>query len=128
MVDDMGVGDAGPQVAGAVGVVEREVFLEAVGAHPPVAVPGGATALDANPVDHAVAREPVRGRLPRVGPIAQVPPVELGGDGALDGQIELGQLIGHRRVVVSLEELAGAEQGRGGIGGIGHASKMTCHY
>ena len=52
------------------------------------------------------------GGLPRVGPVAQVPAVEFGGDGALDGQVELGQLIGHGRVVVSLKELAGAEQGR----------------
>ena len=109
VVDDVGVGDAGAQVAGAVGVVEREVLLEAVGAHPAVAVPGGAAALDANAVDHAVAGEPVCGRLPRVGPVAQVPAVEFGRDGALDGQVELGQFIGHGRVVVSLEELAGAE-------------------
>ena len=116
VVDDVGVGDAGPQVAGAIGVVEREVLLEAVGAHPAVAIPGGAAALDADAVDHAVAGEPVCGRLSRVGPVAQVPAVEFGRDGALDGQVELGQLIGHGRVVVSLKELAGAEQGGGGIG------------
>ena len=111
VVDDVGVGDAGVQVAGAVGVVEREVLLEAVGAHPAVAVPGGASALDPDAVDHPVAGEPVRGRLPRVGPVAQIPAVEFGGNGAFDGQVELGELVGDRRVVVALKEVAGAEEG-----------------
>ena len=62
-------------------------------------------------VDHAVAGEPVRGRLARVGPVAQVPAVEFGGDGALDGQVVFGEFVGDGRVVVPLKELAGAEEG-----------------
>ena len=58
------------QVAGAVGVEEREALLEALGADPPIAVPGGAAALDADAVDHSVAGEPMRGRLSRVRPVA----------------------------------------------------------
>ena len=111
MVDHVRVGDAGVQVAGAVGVVEREALLEAFGAHPAVAVPGGASALDADAVDHPVTGEPVPGRDPRVGPVAQVPAVEFGRDGAFDGEVELGELVGDRRVVVALEEVVGAEDG-----------------
>src|SRR5689334_9877686 len=125
MVDDVGVGDARPQVAAAIGVVERKVLFEAVRAYPSVAVPGGTAALDADTVDHAVAGEPVRSRLPWVRPVAQVPAVEFCGDGAFNAQIELGQLVGHRRVVLALKVVAGAEQCGGHLS---HRSNMTCRY
>ena len=68
----------------------------------------GAPVLDPDPVDHSVAGEPVRGRLPRVRAVAQIPAVELSRDGAVNSQVELGQLVGHRCIVGSLEEVAGA--------------------
>ena len=46
------------------------------------------------------------GRLAGVGSVAQVPPVEFGGDGAFDGQVELGEFVGDGRVVADLEEVA----------------------
>ena len=107
----MCVGDTGVQVAGPVGVVEGSALLEALGAHPPVAVPGGAPTLDADAVDHPVTGKPVPARHPRIGSVAQVPAVEFGRDGALDRQVELREFVGDRRVVVALKEVVGAEDG-----------------
>ena len=45
------------------------------------------------------------------------------GNGAVDGQVEFGQFIGHGRVVVFLEEVAGADEGRGGLS---HMPTVTC--
>jgi hypothetical protein len=110
VIHDVGVRHAGPQVAGAVFAVERKVLDEAVGAHPSVAVPLRPPVLDAHAVDHAVAGEPVAAGLPRVRPVAEVPPVEVGGDGAHDGQVELGQFGVDGGVVAHSEELAGSRE------------------
>ena len=50
------------------------------------------------------------GRDPRVRSVTQVPAVEFGWDRAFDGQVELGQLVGDRRVVVAHKEVVGAEE------------------
>ena len=115
VVDDVRVGGRGAQVAGAVGVVEREGFDEAVGPDPPVAVPLGLTAFDANAVDHAVTGEPMSRRRARIRSVAQVPTVEFGRDGALDGQVGLGQFVGDGRVVAEAEDLA--VDGQAGVRG-----------
>ena len=120
MVDDVGVGYRRSQVAAAVAVVDPEGGVEAVGSHPAVAVPLGGAAFDAHAVEHAVAEEPVPGRLARVGAVAQVPAVEFSGDSALHGQVVFGELVGYRRVVPALIELAGVGQVGGVRGGIGH--------
>ncbi len=74
-----------------------------------VAIPLGRAVLDADAVDHAVAGEPVFGRLARVRAVAQVPAVELGGDGAVDGQVVLGEFVGNGCVVAAQEEVGFAD-------------------
>ena len=103
MPDDVGVGDAGVQVSAAVVVVGRDRALEALGAHPAVAIPGGATVLQPHAVHHAVAHAPMPFARTRIGTVAQVPAVELSGDAAHDRQIELRQLVMHRGVVAGAE-------------------------
>ena len=60
------------------------------------------------------------GGLAGVGAVTQVPAVEFSGDSALDGQVVFGELVGYRRVVPALIELAGVGQVGGVRGGIGH--------
>ena len=70
--------------------------------HPSVAVPLGLTAADADAVDHPSPQEPVVGGgvgVDRVGPVAQVTPVEVVGDRPRDGEIGDRVLVGHRAVV-----------------------------
>jgi hypothetical protein len=111
MVDHMRIGLGRTQVAGAVGVVEREVALEAVGAHPSVAIPLGAPCLESHTVDHAVTGEPVGTGLTGIRAVAQIPAVQVGGNRALNAQVDFGQFILDRREVAGSEELIGTEQG-----------------
>ena len=120
MADDMGVGHRRAQIAGAVGVVDRKGVVEAVGADPAIAVPLGRPALDADTVDHPVADEPVPGRRAGVGPVAQVPAVQLRWDRSLDGQVVHRQLVGHRGVVAPHVERTRVGQVGQVVGDVGH--------
>ncbi len=98
--DDVGVGGAGGEVAPAVAVVHPRPVGEPAGAHPAVAVGDGPAALQAHPVDHAVAEEPVAGGgVGRVRAVAQVPAGQLGRDRAGHRQVVRGEFLGDRRVV-----------------------------
>ena len=71
-------------------------------ADPAVAVPLGTTLTQPDAVHHAAAREPVVVRrigVDRVRSVAQVAAVEHVRQGALDGQVDRRDLLGHRREV-----------------------------
>ena len=69
-------------------------------AHPPVAVPLGPPAVEADAVDHAVAEEPVRRRSARPGSARCAGSGPTGRrDRPGHRQVERGQLVGHRPVV-----------------------------
>ncbi len=109
---------AGPRVdPGGRRLAEGGTYRRA--AHPSVAVPAGLSAAQRDPVDHAVAAEPVVDRgvdlCHRVGPVAQVTPVEVVGDVAGDRQVGRGHLGAHRRQ----EAVQIGVQGGGGVRG-GH--------
>ncbi len=99
--------------------------------HVAVPVPAGLAAVEAHPVHHAVAQEPVgRGVARRVGAVAGVEPGERGRQRARDVEVERLGLLGHRRVValhpvglvvgVDHRHQRGAGTGaRGGAGGTG---------
>ena len=88
----------------------------------PVAVPGCSALIEADPVHHAVADEPVVARrihiTDGIRSVAQVATRQLGGQFPDDGQIELGDLIDDRREV--------ARQIRAGRG-FGFGLWCTCH-
>ena len=69
----------------------------------PVAVPLGSALADANPMHHAGTHEPVVGGgldcAERVRAVAEVAPLELGGELTDHREIELGHLVGDWRVV-----------------------------
>ncbi len=73
------------------------------GADPAVAVPLRVAVSQSYPVDHAIAGEPVIDRRvdlgDRVRAVAEVTPVEVGGDGAGDGQLGDRLFPPHRSVV-----------------------------
>ena len=102
--DDMGIGDAGVQIPAAVIVVGRDGMFEALGAHPAVAVPGGAAVFQPKSVDHSVADAPVTRARTRVGAVAQVPAVQFGGDAAFNRQVEGGQLVVHGGIVAGAKD------------------------
>ena len=82
------------------GVSEPVTAFVQGGPHPTVGVRLGLAALKANPVQHAVANEPVAGvGVDRVGSVADVQPGQLVGDRA--GDLERGRpnLLGDRRKV-----------------------------
>ena len=100
--DDIGVGRIVALVprAGRDRLTQRRARLAAP--HPAVAVPGGFAVLDGDAMNHPRAGEPVVarrvGRGRRVRPVAQIAPVEFGGDGAGDAQFLQRHFLGHRGV------------------------------
>ena len=86
--------------AGRDRLTQRRARLAA--AHPAVAVPGGFATLDGDAMHHARASEPVVarriGRARRVRPVAQIAPVELGGDGSGDAEFIQRHFLRHRGV------------------------------
>ncbi len=103
--DDVGIGGEVHVVVDRPGrpfLVHR--LGQQLGADPAVAVPLGFAAAQPYPVYHARTQEPVPLAEPvtgvvqaqRVGPVAQVEPVQLGRQAAGDGQVERGDLILYR--------------------------------
>lgn len=108
VVDDVRIGDAPPEIAGSVGVVERRIRkIEALGAHPAVAIPSGTAVFEPYAVHHSVAGEPMRAVLARVRPVAQVPAVEFRRQRAGDRQVESGEFVVDRGVMALEVEIGG---------------------
>src|SRR6185437_6061483 len=106
MADNVGVGAQQFQArsdGSAAGRGLTEPARHGRGADPAIAVPVRLAVSQADAVHHAVAGEPVVGLRVDVRdgirPVAHVSPVEVGWDGAGDGQFGDRALISHRRVV-----------------------------
>ena len=67
-------------------------------------------------MEHAVTGEPVAARRTGIGAVAQVPAVELGGDGTGDWQIVDGEFVGNRGIVADGEDVPVVRQAGLGIG------------
>src|SRR5690606_31984228 len=75
-------------------------------------VPFGLAALKLDPVDHAVAHEPVVALavgVLRIGPDADIAPVEFRGDRASDGEIGERHFLAHRSVDAAEERALAIE-------------------
>ncbi len=112
--DHVGVRGRRGQVDGAV-LTDEGVTLQLPCLHPPVAVPLGPPAAQPDAVQHAGPGEPVPSVLAgqRVGAVAEIAAVQVGGQGAAYGQLGGGVLLGDRG------EAALEVEGRGGL--VGHA-------
>ena len=75
-------------------------FVQRSGLHIAIAVPLGLAFAEPDPVDHAVAQEPVgRGTRVRVCTVAEVSPVQLGRYLASDLEVGGLHLVEYRRIV-----------------------------
>ena len=104
VADDVGVGGevkARMHRAGVAGLPQG--VSDVGGPDEAVAVPLGLAVADPHAVDHAAAEEPVvGGRVgidDRVGAIAEIPTVEVVGDGPDDREIGDGALLAYRAIV-----------------------------
>ena len=112
VADDVGVGRAVDRLARAAGRRRGPAWPPAAGPHPAVAVSGRLPVGQRDGVDHPVAGEPVvvglvGGDGRRVGPVAQQPALEVGGEDPGDRELVVVAALGVHRRKVSFEVRVG---------------------